>query len=663
MKTELGFEVVGERPVRGVATSNPAVAGPQSGGNAPASAPAPLAAAPWRWGVVPGLLARAFAAIPETPVPVWAGKHVFLDRRVTTRPGYYDVEETPWTYEFQDIFRTRRNPWTGEAVRKVTWLKSSVTGCTEGALNGVRWIAQHDPQNVIFAIDSAKEAGTISEVRLQPTLRQLDADIFTGDGDDVSKFLLTLRRMLIYFLGSYSPAGFANKMAEVVIVDEVEHHGHPESVEDAESRLKSALRPLLVLMSKPEFVGGRIDTHHKGGTCHVYEVPCPHCTEKAGELSGYQELVVDNLKFDHWKDAVTGEWDFSEKTAEPYFSCVHCGGKILEEMKRWMNQRDRRRWRQTNMNPEPGHISFHISDWVSYHPDAQWRKLAVKYIRSKGDPVRRKAFRNHHEGLPYEIRATKTEAEDIVLLAGEHARGELPWKPRALMLGADVGLHYVKWVVLAFRENGDAAVIDYGEERGPADLLTVMREKRYSRRDENGEVKRHRIALGFVDAKYHKEDVNKACFRSDPQYPLRPAAGITSEQGAASISMSRVDGFPRWFRSLVFVDRDAKSDLYEFRITEWVDWERYGKHKPADQRRAPEVPRFTFFRGIGPRDPFVIEFTNERLVELTAKDTEWLPHASKQFVWKRKGANHWGDASKICLVAWRWHTRPEADAD
>src|SRR5688572_27995572 len=103
----------------------------------------------WGWEVLPALMRRTFAPRDETAVPVWAKTRVFLSRRITTKPGFYDVEEFPWTYEFQDFFRTRRafertmpdgavclvdEPGPGvssEEVTQVTWMKSSVAGVTE----------------------------------------------------------------------------------------------------------------------------------------------------------------------------------------------------------------------------------------------------------------------------------------------------------------------------------------------------------------------------------------------------------------------------------------------------------------------------------------------------------------------------------------------------
>ena len=595
------------------------------------------------------LWARAFQPKPQIPLPIWASKAgkpygggVFLDRRVTTRPGYYDPDEFPWTWEFQEILRTRE--FDGKQVRQITVIKSSVAGFTEAALNGVRYAARHDPQNVIFAIDSRAEAGNVNEIRLQPTLRDLGEEIFTDDQDDASKFLLKLRLMLIYFLGSYSAGAFANKMAELIIADELEEHSQPvgdtSNIENLRSRIKSAERGLLVLLSKPKMVGGPIDSEYKKGSMHVPEIACPHCDQ-------FQQLLQDNMKFSQCKNLL-GEWDLARVEKETYFECVHCHQPIEEKHKRQLNKRENRRWRQTNPQPEPGHISFQMSDYLSYL--ISWGQLAVKYIRSTGDPIARQGYRNHHEGLPYEVWQTKTEHGDIIALRGNYSLGQLPWIPDAIILGADVGLEYVKWTVTAFRRVADfhseAAIIDYGKDLHPDDILTLLRTKRYAAPPKGSEkTEPYQITVGIIDAKYRKDEVTRTCLNS--QRRLFPSAGINADLAVRSISFNSKPPHPPWFGIIIYVDRDAKHELYTDRIAAWSTYLRDPSRTP------PQIGRLFFFDEINQAIhwPFMNEFTQEHLIEIPTA------HAAKQFVWKRKGPNHWADAAKVALVYWRYLTR------
>lgn len=640
---------------------------------------------------MPGIFRRAFQPRDETPVPLWSFKNVFLSRRITTKPGFYDVEEFPWTYEFQDFFRTRTayertlsdgavvlvdgweivdGKWqmeprkaglcasdgvvVAEEVQQVTWMKSSVAGVTEAALNGVRWITKNDPHNVIFSIDSRVEAGNINEVRLQPTLRQLGEHIFTDRDEDAGKFLLKLERMLIYFLGSYSEGAFANKMAETALGDELEEHSKAKAggstVDNLRSRLKSALRPLLALMSKPKLSGGPIAVEHADGSCHVYEIPCRRCTEEnGGVLSGYQQLERPNLRFDHCKDPV-GNWVKARVLRETYFQCVHNPAHRIEESdKRWFNDRKRRRWRRTNFNATPGHISFQISDYYGYHPDVTWGRIALRIIKAKGNPVAMQGIRNHVDGLPWELRATKTSADDIMAIKAPYKRRHFPKKPFVIILGADVGLTYVKWVVIAFARDGEAWVVDWGSETHPSVLRTLLATKRYVCGEDG---KSYRITLGYIDAKYRKREVHRECLLSGRR--LWPIAGLPAELAIRSISFNRIPSFPKWFGVTVFVDRDAKHELYTERIQGWIEYRGEKGGEP------PNAPPLWVPDDLSQGDPFTDELCHEQLIQKGGVDEEYLPDAAKEFVWKRTGPNHWGDGVKVAIVGYRWLTRRDA---
>jgi hypothetical protein len=626
----------------------------------------------WQWFVLPALFKRAFQPRDETPVPLWAKKWVFLNRRITTKPGYYDIDEFPWTYEFQDLFRTRTayektlpdgavvlvdgpgEGVTAEEVHQTTVMKSSVAGYTEGALNGVRWIAKNDPHNVIFSIDSRVEAGNINEIRLQPTLRQLGERIFTDRDEDAGKFLLKLERMLVYFFGSYSAAAFANKMAETGIGDELEEHGKTpgsgSSVDNLRSRLKSAARPLLALLSKPKLSGGPIHAEHADGSCHVYEIPCPDCTAgNGGVLSGFQQLLRPQLRFEHCKD-YSGNWDKKRVLSETYFQCIHNPAhKITEDNKRWFNDRARRRWRRTNFNSTPGHISFQISDYYGYHAETSWGRIALKIIKAKGNPVAMQGIWNHHDGLPWELRATKTTADDVMKLKAPYQRGHFPKKPYILILGADVGLTYVKWVVVAFARDGEAWVVDWGTETHPSMLRKIIADKRYQCGEDG---KSYKITLGYVDAKYRKREVHNVCYSSSRR--LWPTAGLSADLAIRSISFNRIPMFPDWFGITVFVDRDAKHELYTERIQGWV------QHRSEKDVDPPNAPPLWVPENLSINDELTKELCHEQLIQKGDEGDEYLPDAAKEFVWKRTGPNHFGDAVKGALVGYRYLTRRDA---
>lgn len=643
----------------------------------------------YRWNIVPALAAAAFAEKPNEPLPIWAQKNVFLDRRMTTRPGYPDPDEYPWTWEFAEIMRTRVvwekeiepgvvvvvDPGTPGAtamkVHQLDGMKCTQSAFTETVLHEIRYCAKHDPQNVIFAIDNVKQAGEVNEIRLTPTLRKLGADVLPADDDDVGKYLIKMRRMLVYFLGSYSSGAFAQKMCELGINDELEEHGTANSVDDLKSRMKSSPRRLLVNISKPQkltrdedgkITGGPIALEHSRGSQHVMEVPCPNCTAKNGGVpAGFQSLVRENMKFGHCKNLL-GEWDLARVLKETYFECIHCHEPILENSKRWMNDRARRRWRRTNFaEAEPNHISFHISDYFGYDDSISWGRLAIDWIKSKGNPEKRATYINHHDGLPVEVKETKTAHSDLLRLRGSYKRGFIPYLPRALILTADVGLVYVKWGVFAFRSSeesgeGECAVIDWGKDLHPDDVALRMTSLEYPCLETG---KKYRPSLGVMDAKYRKIEVHKACIRLPRR--LFPSAGIRAGLSMRSVSFNHIPQRPAWFGIIVYNDDDAKGELYTDRIGAWSRWLNPTAEKEADEERPltgrlwlPEDIQFNALYG-GKRsgekkDNFLDECTREHLIELK----------NGRFEWKRKGANEAGDLIKVACVTWRFFTLLEA---
>lgn len=632
------------------------------------------------------LAAAAFAEKPDIPLPIWAQQNVFLDRRMTTRPGYPDPEEYPGTWAPAEILRTRHvwekrmedgavcivDPGTEDAtvmrVHQMDAMKSTQTALTETALHAVRYCAKHDPQNIIFGIDNRVQAGMVNEIRLLPTLRKLGADVLPPNEEEIGKFAIKMRRMVVYLVGSYSAGEKAQKMCELGINDELEEHGNDSSVDDMLSRMKTSPRRLLFNISRPKklmrnsegrIIGGPITLEHSKGSQHVREVPCPHCTDLAGgRLSGYQELKQENKKFSHCKNMLE-EWDFERVLNETYFECIHCHKPIEESHKRWMQARDpqspyqgrfRFRWRRTNPAAEPNHISFHFHDFLGYDDSVRWGRLAIKYIKSKGDPVKRDAYRNDHEGLPVEVRESKTEVADLLLLRGPYKRGTIPWKPRSIILTADVGLTYVKWGVSAFRRSlewgdGEMAVIDWGKDLHPDDVPRRMQLLRYPCL-ETGE--KYGISLGKMDAKYRRIEVHKACLKLPRK--LFPSVGIRAGLSLRSVSANKVKNRPGWFFILVYNDDDAKSELYIDRIGAWAHWLKIGQ--PADEK--PMTARIWFPEDVNSSEPingysgkdFLAEHTREHLGEMPNGHKQWKP---------RTGDNEGGDISKVACVTWRFY--------
>lgn len=591
-----------------------------------------------RW--LANLLRVIFTAAPLGEIWQWAEKNVFLTSRQSAEPGYYRSSKTPWTRRIQEL---ARHPWhNGVRVREIYVKKCSQSGFTEALLNIVRWLAKFRPSNCIFAIDSREEAVNVRD-RLVDTLERLGAEIFTGDNDDVGKFMLKLRGMIVWFFGSFSAAKFANKFARYCFADEVEEHavisGDTDTLTNLKSRMKTADDGLMVALSKPKLRGGPIDAAHRTGNQERWIVPCPHC-------GTFQPLVWERVRFGHCKDLL-GQWDKRRVLAETYYECIANGTDgtdgtngtdgvkcppILEHTKHAMNEGGR--WFPTAMGT-PGVVSQEMSDLYSMLKGSSWGNLALEFIDSKGNRRKRQGFYNHRLGLEWSEEISKTEHEDVRRWVRPYKRGTIPFEPVVLLLGADVGLAYARWIVAAVKADGEFAVIDWGSELAPSEVAVLVRDGEWV--EAGRPDRKHRISQAFMDAKYRKEDSYAACLSQ--KLRMWPCAGGATARGKQSFAFGRLPTYPRWFGLLSFNDRDFKTELY-------IDRMKQG------------TPRLWFPADTS--DDLIEELCHEELVEDDSAPTAGM------FTWKRTGPNHYGDCLKLVCVGWRYLTRsrkPEVAKD
>jgi hypothetical protein len=604
----------------------------------------------------PELLARAFADRPRETIWEWAdADNVFLDSTMADEAQFYRSRNTPWCRRIQELCQ---HPYHhGHRIRKIPVKKSSQSGFTEAVLNAIRWFVKFAPRNVIYSINSVVEAGNIRN-RLVKTFEALGERIFTDNEDDLGKLKLTLLHMLIWLFGSYSPGSYANKQAPFCVTDEAEEHaritGQTRSVDDLDSRLKNAEEGLHVVISKPKLEHGIIDQQHKLGDREIYLVPCPHCET-------LQEITIEAIKFGHCKNLMN-EWDLERVMIDTHMQCQAngrdeegnpiCGKRIEEQHKEKMVQAaptrfnaEKKTWEVCGYLPDgrtgarwlgtakgdPEVVSMHISDLYSLKKSVSWGNIAKKIIQTKGDSIGRMAVWNHNLGLEWKEFEVRTEVSNILGLRGAYKRGEIPFEPAAFLMGADVGLDYVRWVVGAFDAGTNLALVDWGTELHPNAFLEIVEHPWPLQGDYS---KKFAVSFGFPDAKYRKEDVYAACLRSRGR--LIPCSGSGSSRSRQAFAWGRFPKglYPPEFGLISFNDRDFKSELYIDRI-------RDGNPKlivPIDV----DIPRQ------GEVASLIAELCAEQLKR----------NLRGYFDWDRGSRpNHYGDCVKLILVGFRFSTR------
>lgn len=573
----------------------------------------------WRTGIIPAVFARAFAPPPDMEIWQWADENVWLVSEDAAEPGPYRSAKTPWTRRLQELLRdpfhyvfdfTARK-WTRVRVNVVAIQKSSQSGFSEACFNGIRWRASFRPCNVIFAIDTESEAKKVAR-RLLRSLQFLDPGIFSGDPDAIKTCEFLLRGMELQFYGSFSAGKFANKQAELLVVDEYEEHavakGDTTTLNNLISRFKTAKNGLLICLSKPKLEDGPINKEYKAGNCEEFFVPCPHCghrqpvdfesteietafTDELEEIRDEQtckllavlprpldlgqtrKIKTMRVEFAHCKN-ILQQWDTLRVDRETHFVCCACEKPIAEHQKQWMS--DRGLWLPTQHGP-PGTVSQRMHDLLSTDEKSSIGKIANEFIaKSKSGAEQLQGWLNHRLGKTRKVEANKTDESDIKANIGgqpgdgfaPYRRGIIPFKPRFILLGADIGLEYARWAVGAVAENlDDIAIFDWGNVPGPESIAELMLTRDWGLVDNS---KRYRVSLGFMDAHYRKTDAYRACLavlKHRRQHALIPTAGIGGPAARKiEFSFGEVPGYPPQFRHLSFRDSEAKNDLYIERI-------------------------------------------------------------------------------------------------
>ena len=508
-----------------------------------------------------GIFAGAHLGSPREKVWEWADRKVALDSLMASGGAHYDSRKTPWAREFQDAVRDPE-------VHEVVGMKCSQSGFTEGALNVVRYMPDHFPGNCAYIINSDKKAKRISKVRLSKSLRQVAKNQITGDPNDFSTYQIILKNMEISISGSGSDNPFREVWYRVAFLDEPEDHelhGDGTTYSLINSRFTTVEDYTLYVFGKPQHEGGIIHRRFCAGTQEIWMVPCPRCERRI-------ELTLEGMKFDHCRDLLK-DWDLDAVLNDTYFECPGCSGRIDEHEKAEMTEAgiwiprapaDRMRLEKTYVPPEPGVRSFHISDFYSTFPGVTWGKLARKYIMAHfitPDVLEQDDFRANHQGLPIKkkefniadtaiqsLRGGIREEQDgrIVELGkkfglcyefGEYLN-PLPIRPILISVTGDRQGDRIRYVVFAWKRDGQSWLIDYGTCDDESDFLQLRFRPYPWIAAAGAKPEIHHIFGGLIDCRHQRDNIYEACIEAQMKgFSLWPSrgSGLHSEFKGKSI--------------------------------------------------------------------------------------------------------------------------------
>ncbi|WP_009960120.1 terminase gpA endonuclease subunit [Verrucomicrobium spinosum] len=586
---------------------------------------------------------------------------------MSATPKQYDVSNTPWTKEWQEL------PLRSD-VRVGAYMKSSRTGVTEGALNILRWMPENWPGNALYSITSDKKAREIVDRRMLTTM---SAGVLSADPKDTGLSRISLDSMDMVFSGSGSADPFQEIWYRLIILDEIENHVKNQETttyKRARSRQTDVPDGLVLAIAKPELAGGIIDEIFISGTQKKFLIPCPRCERLI-------ELRTDHLVVEGCYEG--GEWDLARVVTETYYQCQLCHGRIEEKEKRSMVNSDLARQVPTPPSerrrspsgkyvpPEPGVESYHISDLYSLHERVSWGELKQMHLLAHViNPTQeaKKYFRINHEGWPWEDEVYSVTAESVkALKAGrvedvkvsnadgtetiikttlaplclltDHngdprnpvfymaykdgkPQGRLPFKPVWITMTADKQFSYLKYTVFGWLPDGQAFWIDRGTVQDEDQLDATLRLRPYFI---EGEEEPMFITAGLIDSGHRPHEVYRFCLKmiNLHGWMILPARGEGEHEGYKGktwrLVKDYVDGTPIMVR--YFFDHGIKNEFYLSHV----------------QKRAE--PRLWLPHDLP--ETSIAELTAERYSE---EEKKWIHEKSKY------GPNDEGDGCKMQYV-------------
>jgi phage terminase large subunit GpA-like protein len=615
---------------------------------------------------VTSLFKSIFSARPLEKIAEWAKRNITLSTEESGDfPGRYDPDLNPLPTVLFDVYQS--GEWD-EAIIK----KSSQSGVTLAVLILITWFCAFVKRNFMYVLDSRDEMKKVSQARLQPMLKSSKASggYVKPEEDSFTNLFLQLKGFVGYLCGSRSVGALANKSVALAICDEVDAYvldGSPsESAPHnlARDRLKKQSKGFLVLLSKPANEEDTITQEFLTGSRHKCFVPCPHCSEKEGKPSGFQELVWERgklpngepdygVKFSHCKDML-GAYDLERVARETYYECVHCRGAIQEHHKPWMIQH--RDWRRTNFGqdkhkPVPRKFSCEITDLYSTFPKTSWAALAQEWIDAQGSIDKIKRFKRGRLAQGWVEKKQDVKSTDVEKCVGEYEQGHCPVMPDVVIQCSDRQADVFKWVKMGFRKGivDHGWIIDegecgtFGDFLRAADKPVIIDHWEDIPEDERTDPT---VLTGMVDEGYKTYQIREHCLSTKLEiedeivlrfYPVKGRGGIQVKDIVWEVegTTQNGDNVPVFHIS----DDDFKSMLYE---------EAIAGRSHIQRSMRDEVPALAPLLHIfkNPDPLFIDEFCQEHRIMKIVRNKATM-------IWAEpRGAQDKGDAAKYCLATW-----------
>jgi phage terminase large subunit GpA-like protein len=277
-----------------------------------------------------------------------------------------------------------------------------------------------------------------------------------------------------------SRAGFTARILAITEVDGMDESGTTSRETDKVGQMEGRLRAYLKTGTRTYLEctvstrSGRIWLEYINGTESRIALPCPHC---------HTHVTPEREHLLGWQDAQT-ELEAREAAA---WSCPACAALWSEEERYQANLRGVLVHRGQEVTPE-GQVVGPIPQtrtlgfrWTAVNNHfATAGDVAADEWNARRSPHRdnaEKKLRQFVHAIPWdppEVDLTPLDPEKLISRVTTLKRGVVPADCIGVMVGVDTGKRMLHWVVMAVRERGGAAIIDYNHHRVESDRLGIV---------------------------------------------------------------------------------------------------------------------------------------------------------------------------------------------
>jgi len=375
-------------------------------------------------------------------------------------PGPYSDVYHPWVKEMH-------NSWA-----PFNWaMKGAQLGVTEVAINRALYTIDKLKRDVMYVLPTTKNASKFSKGRfgpalaLSPYLKSIFTDINSVD-------LKQAGTNCLYISGSRGDSNLKSVPVSELILDEVDEMDQ-KAIWLALTRLDGHIEKHVWGISTPTVHNHGIHKLYKTSTQEHFVFPCPSCSRHI---------------FLSWPDniEIIGESVTDSRCAESFLKCHLCGARLEHKAKPEFLRNAT--WVSTNLNGNPDHRGFHISQLYSFTKTPG--ELVVCYFRGFGDELASKEFHNSQLGLPFVSDGAQVTDDMIDRSVRSHTKNDprpVVGGERIITMGVDVGdwSHYevCEWFFdeysLDLNASAQAKVLCEGKfwrEQFDSELNRLMRE-------------------------------------------------------------------------------------------------------------------------------------------------------------------------------------------